>query len=413
MALQLQLDRAALVLIDVQRDFLHPQGLFARRGWRQMDDAEVATLVQNCQRMIDALHSVRRPVIFLETAFRADYADCAIPPSWSECGLNAESGALVEGSWGARLMDGLTAEARDYVIIKKGHGGYLHTNLDRLLTNLGVQHCIVAGGDVSEAVSDTVRVGASLNYEHFLVEDAVYWPRSPYLALFKHRVEPCSTEAVVRLASAPTATAAVKAGPPYALIMIDMQNDFIHPQGAMQRYGFSSLADEDRERMIDNNRKLIEALRARGWPVVFVKICRRADRIDDAQAPTGRRLRQIPPEAHYVEIGSWGAEYVDGLKPEAQGDIVLEKKAHSAFAFTPLHRIFRNLGVRNCLVSGGAVSGCLSDTVREGVGLGYRMTVISDATYPPRSPYMPMLASRAQIRPTEEVLTEIGAAVPA
>jgi nicotinamidase-related amidase len=113
----------------------------------------------------------------------------------------------------------------------------------------------------------------------------------------------------------------------------------------------------------------------------------------------------MPPEAHYLEYGAWGTELVEGLQPEV-GDFVLEKKGHSAFGFTPVHRILRNLRVRRCIVTGGATSGCVSDTVREGVGLGYEMAVVSDATYPPASPYLAVLARRGQLRTTQAILAE-------
>jgi ureidoacrylate peracid hydrolase len=406
MALQLQVTRAALLLVDMQRDFLHPDGFFARQGWRKADDAAVAKLVDNCRRLVDAMHQAGRPVIFVKTCLRPDYADSALAPSWHERGLNAASGALVEGSWGTELMDGLAPEPRDYLVVKKGHDAFLHTHLDRLLSNLQVDHCVVAGGTVTEGISGTVRVGAALGYEQFLVQDAIYWPDSPYLPMLSSRVEYFTTEQVETITRAPSPAVSTEEAPGYALVVVDVQNDFVHPEGAMSRYGFSRMADAARERMVANNRELAKAMRARGWPVIWINIGRRPDGADSAQATAGRRLRPMPAEAHYVELGSWGSKLIDGLELN-EGDFFVEKKGHSAFGFTPLHRILRNLRVRRCLVSGGAVNGCLSDTVREGVSLGYEMTLISDATYPADSPYVEMLADLADIRPTESLLQEL------
>ena len=91
------------------------------------------------------------------------------------------------------------------------------------------------------------------------------------------------------------------------------------------------------------------------------------------------------------------------LAPQ-KNDYVLIKKGQSAFGFTPLHRLLRNLAINRCVVTGGAVTGCVSDTVREGAGLGYRTVVVSDATYPPRSPYLASLTGRAEINTTDEVM---------
>src|SRR3712207_2295843 len=178
--------RAALVLVDIQRDFVHPQGLFARQG-DSMDEADLAALVGNCQTLIAAMHRAGRPVVFVKEIFRADYADCAIAPVWVERGLNAASGFLVEGSWGAELMDGLAPEARDYVVIKKGLGGFQHTHLDRLLSNLGVEHCLFGGGTVGGCVGGTVRMGDALGYAQTVVTDPVYPAGSPDLASLASR----------------------------------------------------------------------------------------------------------------------------------------------------------------------------------------------------------------------------------
>lgn len=408
MALELNAARAGLLLLDMQRDFLHPEGFFARQGWWNLAASEVALLIHNCRRLIAAMHTAGRSVVFVNTAFRADYADCALPRTWAKRGLNAEGGALVEGSWGAEVMDGLAPEPGDHVLIKKGHSAFQHTYLDRLLANLGVVHCVVAGGDVPGSVSDTVRMGAALGYEQFLVEDALYPRGSAYLPMLKIRAEYVTTDQIVSVSDAPSALPLEDHDYRCALILVDLQNDFLHPQGAMISYGYSRLSDSEREGIVANNRKLIEAMHRLGLPVVFVKIGRRADAADSAQAPASRRLRPMPPEAHYMETGFWGTELVDGLEP-GKGDLVIEKKGHSAFAFTPLRRILRNLGVRRCLVTGGAVSGCLSDTVREGAGLGYEITVVSDAVYPPNSPYLQVLAERVEVHPTEVVLAELGA----
>jgi nicotinamidase-related amidase len=404
MVLSLDLNRAALVLVDIQRDFVHPEGLFARRFEAPGDAADLAALVGNCQRLIGAMHATNRPVVFVKEVFRPDYADCAIAPVWVERGLDAASGFVVEGTWGAELMDGLAPEPRDYVLIKKGHGAFQHTHLDRLLGNLGVEHLLVTGGTVAGCVSDTVRMGAALGYEQFVVTDAVYPARSPHLDSLVNRVDFIATADVLAQAAA-LGDAPPRPSEPAreALLVIDMQNDFLHPDGAMHRHGQLAMTDADRERVVANTRRLADAVRARDWPVIWVRVAQRADVLDTALAEAGTRRRGIPPEARFIERGGWGAALVDGLTPEPH-DLILDKHGHSAFGFTPLHRILRNLRVRRCLVAGGVTNGCVSDTVREGVGLGYAMTIVSDATYPPDDPYLEVLANRGAVRATADVL---------
>jgi ureidoacrylate peracid hydrolase len=252
-------------------------------------------------------------------------------------------------------------------------------------------------------------MAAALGYEQFLIEDAVYPPRSPGLATLKNRVEFVSTEQVETIARVP-AVAVQEDRPAQALIIVDIQNDFVHPQGAMQSCGYSHLSDVDRERIVANNRALAGAFRSRGWPVIFVRNVLTPHGHDTVLARSGLRVRPMPAGAQFILEGGWGAELVDGLAPE-EGDIHVIKRGHSAFGFTPLHRTLRNLRVRRCVVTGGAVTGCISDTVREGVGLGYEMTIISDATYPAASPYLEVLANRGEVRPTAAVLAELAGAL--
>jgi nicotinamidase-related amidase len=188
-----------------------------------------------------------------------------------------------------------------------------------------------------------------------------------------------------------------------ALIVVDMQNDSIHPQGCNERLGFSHLTDAERSLVISNNQRLSNFMREKGWPVIFVNLAHRLDLSDSASPKMVHRNKHLPSGTGRRTEGSWGAQTVTELAPQEK-DYVLIKKGQSAFGFTPLHRLLRNLAVNRCVVTGGAVTGCVSDTIREGAGLGYRTVVVSDATYPPGSPHLAWLAGRTEIASTDEVM---------
>jgi nicotinamidase-related amidase len=416
----LNLQSAALLLIDLQRDFVHPDGVLASFYGLGPDDTSM--LLANCRHLVEMLHAAERPVVYVTTAFRPDYADCALPTHWlaqamqaAPPGIAATAGlaampasiavpALVEGTWGAGLVDGLTPEPRDYVVVKKGQAAFQHTILDRLLMNLGVTQCLIAGGAVTGALSSTVRQGAALGYEQYVVTDAVYPLRPTDLATLRNRVAYLTTPDVVD-ADVAALPAAVEP-PGYALIVVDIQNDFVQPDGAMHRYGHSGMSDGERARIIANNESLAAAMRARGWPVIYVRDVQSWHGRDTVLGPMMRRAIPMPAEANFIKEGTWGAEFVDGLGRQGS-DIEIVKRGNSAFGFTPLHRTLRNLRVRRCLVTGGAVIGCLSDTVREGAGLGYDLTIVSDAVYPPADPYLEVLGELSELRPTAAVLAEL------
>src|SRR4051794_20337080 len=94
MAISLRLDRAGLLLIDLQRDFVHPDGLAARRGLYRVDAADLKRIVESCNKLIDVMHRLGRPVVFVKQVLRPDHADALLPPGWARLGLDAESGFL-------------------------------------------------------------------------------------------------------------------------------------------------------------------------------------------------------------------------------------------------------------------------------------------------------------------------------
>jgi nicotinamidase-related amidase len=237
-----------------------------------------------------------------------------------------------------------------------------------------------------------------------VARDATYPAESPYLETLWNRAELKSTaEIVAALAGSGTAKPAQTKT---ALLIVDIQNDFVHPNGLKHRLGQSSLTDAERTLILRNNRRLIQMMREKGNPIVFVITVHRRDSLDSAPPPIGRRNKPIPLGEDYLVEGSWGAELVEGLEMR-EGDLVITKKGRSGFGFTPLHRVLRNLGVNHCIVTGGAVHGCVEDTVREGAGLGYRLTLVPDALYRPHSPRIEVMNDYVELKNTAEVLAEL------
>ena len=403
--MQIVLDNAALLLVDVQRDALHPDGALALAG-QAHDPAEVYRLVDVWQGLIGLMREAGRPVVWVKTSLRPDFADSAHASAWLER-QRAEVGSFfIEGSWGAELMDGIDAAPDDYVVIKKGHSAYDNTNLDRLLTNLGVSQCIVVGGGVTDSIAETARTGGRLGYEQFVVQDALYPPGAAELHAPRKQAEVVLAEDVYAAASATPPSP--RPGPDYAMVLVDMQNDFMNAERPHVLYGLSDpMPEEKRLSIVENTQQLSAAMRERGWPVVYVRVVRRQDNSDDVHSRTHRRARTLPPGVTHCAIGTWGAEMVDELHPE-EDDYVVEKKGGSGFGYTPLHRILRNLNARRLLMTGGAVTGCVWATALDGVALGYDITVIADATYPPDSPDLSSLAEWCAVRPTADVLSSLG-----
>jgi nicotinamidase-related amidase len=167
-----------------------------------------------------------------------------------------------------------------------------------------------------------------------------------------------------------------------ALIIVDMQNDFLHRDG-----NFSHIAREHPEFEIDmpflidtipNVKRLADAFRAAGRPVVYLAHVLKPD-YSDAAFPYWRV--GIEPgsgnRTHCME-GTWGAQIIDDLEPR-EGEHLVVKKGFGGFSNTPLDTILRNMGVTTCVVSGVTTCVCVSTTIRGGVEYNYRMIVVSDA----------------------------------
>lgn len=159
-----------------------------------------------------------------------------------------------------------------------------------------------------------------------------------------------------------------------ALLVIDMQNDFCHPDGAFAKRGLDiSMAQE----IIPTLQRLMAAAREAHVPVVIVRVVRG----QHTGWPALDRLSRHNFGPDFVPVfveGTWGAELLEGFEPKP-GDIALDKNRYGAFTGTNLDLILRNKGVSTLIVSGGATNVCVESTVREGFMLDYDVVLVEDA----------------------------------
>ena len=170
--------RSALIIVDMQNDFLHRDGSFAHLA-REHPEAKIDMpfligTIPNVKRLADAFRVSGRPVLYVAQVLRPDYSDAAFP--YWRLGMQPGSGNrthCVEGTWGAQIIDDLKPRENEQVVVKKGFGGFANTELDTMLRNMGVTTCVVVGVTTCVCVSNTVRGGVEHNYRMILVSDAV------------------------------------------------------------------------------------------------------------------------------------------------------------------------------------------------------------------------------------------------
>jgi nicotinamidase-related amidase len=158
-----------------------------------------------------------------------------------------------------------------------------------------------------------------------------------------------------------------------AILVIDMQNDTVHADGAYAGTGAAENAVA--QNLIPNISAVLDAARSNSIPVFHSRIVVYPQPgLGGDNAPI---FTMLAPDT--FKIGSWGAQIVDELTP--QGDeIVLDRTRMSVFNGTGIDSMLRNLGIRNLVVVGAWTNMAVEHTIRDAADHGYAVTIVSDAT---------------------------------
>lgn len=171
------ISRSALIVVDMQNDFVHPDGSNGHRARenpeRKIDMPFLTGTIPYVKRLVDAFREAGRPVIYLAAVLKPDYSDAQIPYWRIDRPPGTNRTFIVEDTWGAQIVDDLKPQQGEHLVVKKGFGGFSNTPLDTILRNMGVTTCVVSGVTTCVCVSTTVRGGVEHNYRMILVKDAV------------------------------------------------------------------------------------------------------------------------------------------------------------------------------------------------------------------------------------------------
>ncbi|MBV9191330.1 MAG: cysteine hydrolase [Betaproteobacteria bacterium] len=166
-----------------------------------------------------------------------------------------------------------------------------------------------------------------------------------------------------------------------ALVVIDMQRDFVEPGG------FGETLGNDVARLaaiVPTVRRLLDACRHAGLLIVHTREGHRADMSD---CPPAKRLRGSPtlrigdpgPMGRILTMGEPGNEIVPELAAR-DGEIVIDKPGKGAFYATALGEILRLRGITHLFFAGVTTEVCVQTTMREANDRGYDCLVVEDAT---------------------------------
>lgn len=181
-------DRAALVIIDMQRDFLEPGGFGAALG---NDVSQLSGVVEPVRRLLQAAREAGLLVIHTREGHRPDLSD--LPPAKHRRGKGAltigDPGPmgriLVQGEPGHDIVPELAPIPGEPVIDKPGKGAFYATDLDLILRNQGVSQLVICGVTTEVCVNTTAREANDRGYDCLVLSDCTgsYFPEFHQQAL--------------------------------------------------------------------------------------------------------------------------------------------------------------------------------------------------------------------------------------
>jgi nicotinamidase-related amidase len=187
-AFEFEIDNTALIIIDMQRDFLEPGGFGEALG---NDVSLLRPAIAPTQRLLEAAREAGMFVIHTREGHRPDLADC--PPAKRARGhlINGigDPGPMgrimVRGEYGHDIIDELKPLPGEPVIDKPGKGSFHATDLDSILKNHNIRYLLVTGVTTEVCVHTTVREANDRGYECLVLEDCVgsYFPEFQAIGL--------------------------------------------------------------------------------------------------------------------------------------------------------------------------------------------------------------------------------------
>jgi nicotinamidase-related amidase len=186
--LEIELDQTAVIIIDMQRDFLEPGGFGAALG---NDISQLAACVEPCQHLLSAAREAGLLVIHTREGHLPDLSDA--PPAKVERGAphlrigdpGPMGRILIRGEPGHDIISDLYPVAGEIVIDKPGKGAFYNTPLGQLLEGKGIKNLFVGGVTTEVCVNTTIREANDRGYRCIAVSDCCgsYFPEFHHAGL--------------------------------------------------------------------------------------------------------------------------------------------------------------------------------------------------------------------------------------
>jgi ureidoacrylate peracid hydrolase len=156
--------RTAVVLIDLQRDFLHPDGWYAQSG---VDIGHMRRVIEPTHELVRAARAAGAPLIWTRHGFRG--AEDGGPffelrPFLAEGGLRLDT-------WGFELLDDLDVRPEDWIVEKNRLSAFFNTKLELVLRALKAETVLVTGVLTNQCVAATSKDAMFRDFKTIVVEE--------------------------------------------------------------------------------------------------------------------------------------------------------------------------------------------------------------------------------------------------
>ena len=195
-AVTFNVERTAVIVVDMQNDFGAEGGMFSRAG---IDISMIQQAVKPTANVLAAARRIGMPIIYLKMAFKADLSDTGPTDSPNyvrhlllgvgsavQAPDGSESRVLIRDTWNTEILAALAPEAEDVLLYKHRFSGFYETELDTLLKQRGIKHLIVTGCTTSVCVESTIRDAMFRDYCCVLLADCTGEPIGNDLARSNH-----------------------------------------------------------------------------------------------------------------------------------------------------------------------------------------------------------------------------------
>jgi nicotinamidase-related amidase len=384
--------RTALVLIDIQNDFCDPQGVFGKLG---NDVSMMPRMAERSRLLVNAARRRGILTLFVRATYDGEVLAAPLAETYHLRGFL--DGLCAEGSWGAEWYGGLAPDPdrpNEITLTKHRFSAFWDTEIDLILRSNRIRTVVFAGVVTSGCVESTLRDAFFRDYHVVVVRDAVaeasYERHEASLRKIDQAfgvVRDAAEIAVVwersnrqgvdisfegKLSRA-LATLSDRVDPRHtALVLVDLQRDFCHPDGVMARLGedLSAIANA-----VTQAARLLHAARVANMPVIHIRAEYGAADSSDvslfaSSAASGTSCCRPDTD---------GCDFMPEVAPRP-GEWIVVKHRFSAFVDTRLGLLLRSNGIRTIIVCGVATQCCVESTVRDAALRDYYVVVGKEAT---------------------------------